>query len=156
MKYFIHIFVIMLFALSLNAQNTWKFSDFKAAHVKQNDTVYVINFWATWCVPCVKELPEFEKSIKSYNQKPVKFYFLSLDFGDNAWKKANNYLDKRSFSFDSFLTTDDNANEWIPIVDESWSGAIPATVIYKGNKKTFHEGKITSAELNEYIDKMLN
>lgn len=140
----------------MSGQETWKFDDFKEQYVQSKDTVYVINFWATWCVPCVKELPIFEKSIQHYNNKPVRFYFLSLDFGDNAWKKANEYLDKRSFSFDSYLTTDDNANEWIPKVDKEWSGAIPATVFYMGNKKQFHEGKITEKQLNQYIEKMLN
>ncbi len=156
MKYFLPISIALILSLNISAQSTWKYSDFKEKFVKQNDTVYVINFWATWCGPCVKELPEFEKSIKSQKGQPVQYYFLSLDFGDNAWKKANDYLDQRSFSFDSYLTSDQNANEWIPMVDKNWSGAIPATVIYKNNKKTFHEGKITATQLNKYIAKMLN
>ncbi len=156
MKYFILNILLFTLVFELSAQRTWEFEKFKDANITSPDTVYVVNFWATWCLPCVKELPEFEKSIQKYNGKPVKFFFLSLDFGDDAWQKANDYLDKKNYSFDSFLITDDNANEWIPMVNKSWSGAIPATVMYKKDQQLFHEGKITYEKLNSMIRKLLN
>lgn len=156
MKYFFITVFIFLSSVSAFSQKIWTFSDFKNHHVKSNDTVYIVNFWATWCGPCVKELPAFEKNFQYYKGQPVKFYFLSLDFGTDAWQKANAYLDKKGYNFNSMLTTDDKANEWIPLVDKSWSGAIPATVIYKGDEKYFHEGTLTEALLKKQIKLMLN
>ncbi len=156
MKYFFIIIITILITFELSAQKAWEFEKFKSSQITSQDTVYVINFWATWCLPCINELPEFEKSIHKFQGKPVSFMFLSLDFGENAWEKANNFLDKKNYSFDSYLITDKNANEWIPIVDKSWSGAIPATVVFKNNKKLFQEGKITAPKLNSMINKLLN
>jgi thiol-disulfide isomerase/thioredoxin len=147
---------MFLNSLNLFSQKIWIYEDFKNQHVQSPDTVYVINFWATWCSPCVKELPAFEKNVQTFKDKPVQFYFLSLDFGGNAHEKANSFLDKNGYSFDSYLTTDKNANEWIPKVDKSWSGAIPATVIYKDQKKYFHEGTLTEETLKNQIQLMFN
>lgn len=156
MRYFSIILIGLVFSINSDAQRVWTFTEFKQNYVSSADTVYVINFWATWCKPCVKELPEFQKAVNKYQNQPVQFYFLSLDFGKNALQKANAFLDRKGYSFNSFLTTDDNADQWIPMVDESWSGAIPATVIYKGNKKVFHEGKITTGQLLRDINQLLN
>ena len=156
MRYFITVGIIFVSSYFAFGQKTWTYVDFKNQYVQSEDTVYVINFWATWCAPCIKELPAFEKNVQVFKNKPVKFYFLSLDFGGNAWQKANTFLDNKGYSFDSFLTTDENANEWIPLVDKSWSGAIPATVIYKGNRKHFHEGTLTESDLKKQIQLMLN
>src|SRR5690606_6809447 len=49
---------------------------------KKNDSIYVINFWATWCKPCIKELPAFEKIASEYADKKVKVLLVSLDFPD--------------------------------------------------------------------------
>jgi thiol-disulfide isomerase/thioredoxin len=149
MKYFIFSIITIFLSLSAFSQRVWTFSEFKTHHIKSDDSIYVVNFWATWCAPCVKELPAFEQNVQHFKGKPVKFYFLSLDFGEDAWQKANAFLDNKGYSFNSLLTTDDNANKWIPLVDKSWSGAIPATVIYKGDKKYFHEGILTESELKK-------
>jgi thiol-disulfide isomerase/thioredoxin len=45
-----------------------------------SDKTYVINFWATWCAPCVKELPYFEEMTKNYSDKNVEVILVSLDF----------------------------------------------------------------------------
>ncbi|PLX17841.1 MAG: hypothetical protein C0599_13200 [Salinivirgaceae bacterium] len=155
MKYFIA-FLITISSLSVFSQKVWTFDEFKQEFINSNDTVYIINFWATWCGPCIKELPAFEANYKNFKNKPVKFYFLSLDFGEDAWQKANAYLDKKGYSFNSHITTDNKANEWIPRVDKSWSGSIPATVIYKGSKKYFHEGMLNEEELKKQIQLMFN
>jgi thiol-disulfide isomerase/thioredoxin len=155
MKYFILILIVLSTFASFG-QKVWKFDEFKKEFIVSEDTIYVVNFWATWCGPCIKELPAFEANYQHFKNKPVKFYFLSLDFGSDAWQKANGYLDKKGYSFDSYLTTDEKANEWIPRVDKSWSGSIPATVIYKGSKKYFHEGMLDEKELKKQIQLMFN
>ena len=47
---------------------------------KQDDKTYVVNFWATWCGPCIKELPYFENINKNYKDQNVEVILVSLDF----------------------------------------------------------------------------
>ena len=69
---------ILLVTLCVNAVQGQKFktfenfNDLEKALVKENDTLYVINFWATWCAPCVKELPHFESYNNENSNKKIK------------------------------------------------------------------------------------
>lgn len=44
------------------------------------DTTFIINFWATWCLPCIKELPNFEKLNNTYQSEKLKIMLVSVDF----------------------------------------------------------------------------
>ena len=57
---------------------------------KENDTLYVVNFWATWCKPCIKELPAFEKINSEYKSQKVKVLMVSLDFPEHMEKQLEN------------------------------------------------------------------
>ena len=101
----------------------------------KNDTTYVINFWATWCKPCVKELPYFEKIAWDYSDKNVKVLLVSLDFPDKIESQVIPFMEKNNIKSEVVLLDDPDANSWIPKVSPDWSGAIPATVIYKNEKR---------------------
>jgi len=119
---------------------------------KKNDTTYVVNFWATWCKPCVKELPAFEKLNKKYESKKVKVILVSLDFPKQLESKVIPFVEDRKIKSQVVLLKDPDANSWIPKVDESWSGAIPATLIYNTNNRKFYERSFTFEDLeNELI-----
>ena len=97
MKYII---TIVLFTASLWAKAqipAYKAKDL-VTRVSNTDTFYVVNFWATWCGPCVKELPEFTKLSNQLAGKPVKILLVSLDFKEAYPKKINTFIEK---SFDS-------------------------------------------------------
>ena len=134
-----------------------KYDDMKGSFIAKNDTVYVVNFWATWCKPCVAELPFFMEAEKAMEDKKVKITFVSLDFSDQLDKRVVPFIEKNKINSRCFLLADQDSNEWIPKVDETWSGAIPATVIYKnGDKKFFLEGSFESkneitALVNRYL-----
>ncbi len=104
-----------------------------------NDTTYVVNFWATWCKPCVAELPYFEQLREQYKNQKVKILLVSLDFSTQIEKKLIPFLEKRALKSTVVVLDDPDANGWIDKVDPKWSGAIPATVIYRGNKRSFYE-----------------
>ncbi|MGB0788033.1 MAG: TlpA disulfide reductase family protein [Marinirhabdus sp.] len=124
---------------------------------KQNDTTYVVNFWATWCKPCVKELPYFEQLNKNYKDRKVKVILASLDFPDQVQKQVIPFIKKRGLKSETVLLDDPGANSWIPKVDSTWSGAIPATVIYKKGVRAFYEKSFTYGELeNELRSGFLN
>lgn len=117
-----------------------------------DDNIHVVNFWATWCAPCVKELPYFEAIHQEYKDKNVKVLLVSLDFN---LKKLNTFLAKNDLKSEQVLLDDPDQNAWIPKVSTKWSGAIPATVIYKKGKRQFYEGSFTKQELEIELQKFI-
>jgi len=114
---------------------------------KKNDSIYVINFWATWCKPCIKELPAFEKLASDYSDKNVKLVLVSLDFPDKLESQVIPFIKKNNIQSEVVLLDDSDANSWIPKVSPQWSGAIPATIIYKKDNRKFYEQSFTFEEL---------
>lgn len=123
---------------------------------QKNDTVYVINFWATWCVPCIKELPYFEKLNQKYKNGKFKMILVSLDFPKMVEKRLLPFIQKNKLQAEVILLNDPDANSWIEKVAKEWSGAIPATIIYKNDKQTFYEQSFTGEELEKVIKSHLN
>lgn len=120
----------------------------------KNDTTYVVNFWATWCAPCVKELPYFEKINADYKNQKVKVVLVSLDFPDKLEKQVIPYVNKNLKS-EVWLLDDADANGWIPKVDKTWTGAIPATIIFNKSNRTFYEHSFTYEELIKEVESIL-
>ncbi len=114
---------------------------------KETDTTYVINFWATWCKPCVEELPAFEKIASNYSDEKVKVLLVSLDFPTKIESQVIPFIKKNNITSEVVLLDDAAANSWIPKVSTAWSGAIPATVIYKKGNRNFYEQSFTFKEL---------
>lgn len=102
-----------------------------------NDTTYLINFWATWCKPCVEELPLIERIHTEDFDDPVQIILISLDFRSQIESKLIPFLEDKQIRSKVVVLDDPDANRWIDKVDPRWSGALPATIIYRGNKKLF-------------------
>ncbi len=155
MKSFITILIILslvpLSATQAQEVAVHDFDSFKAYLNKQNDTTYVINFWATWCIPCVKELPDFEKANEKYQLQKFKMLLVSLDFKSQIESSVIPFIEKKGMASEVVLLSDPNANEWINQVNPSWTGSIPATVIYNKDSYYFHEGSMTFEELDTLI-----
>ncbi len=124
-------------------------------HIRDNG-VYIINFWATWCKPCVAELPYFEKITKNYSDKGVEVVLVSLDMPKKAEKQLIPFLRERKIKSQVVLLDDPKQNKWIPRVSENWSGAIPATVIFNKNKRLFYERSFSYEELEHELKKFIN
>lgn len=114
--------------------------------------ITVVNFWATWCKPCIKELPYFEEVQSKYKSTEVKVILVSLDFPDQK-ERLENFIKKRNLQSEVIFLDDADANSWINKVDTSWSGAIPATIIYNEQKRNFYEKSFTLKELELEIQK---
>ena len=128
------------------------FDEFEPVLHQKNDTTYIINFWATWCGPCVKELPYFEELQAQYADEKVKVVLVSLDFKKKLQSKLVPFLNDRKIASEVIVLLDGKASKWIDRVDPSWSGAIPVTLVRKGEKMVFHETVFHStAELQEIV-----
>jgi thiol-disulfide isomerase/thioredoxin len=130
-----------------------EFSAFESDYLSNlsADTTYVINFWATWCAPCVKELPYFEQLRERNEMKPFKMILVSLDFKSKL-EGVKSLIAKKGIQSEVVLLADGRASEWIDLVDSTWSGAIPATLVIKNNKRYFYEKSYESyKELEEDI-----
>ncbi len=120
-----------------------------------NDTTYIFNFWATYCIPCIKELPFFDQIGKEYASKKVKVVLISMDFKSKINSQVIPFMKKRKVQSSVVLLSDPDANSWINKVDPTWSGALPATLIVKGDKREFHEKSFTYDELQVLTTKFL-
>jgi thiol-disulfide isomerase/thioredoxin len=116
---------------------------------RQTDTIYVINFWATWCAPCVAELPLFEQLSQQIQGKKIKVLLVSIDFKRDLETKLKPFLAKRTLQTPVISLTDSRQQLWIDKVDPNWSGAIPATLIYRNQERRFVEGEFTNFEALE-------
>lgn len=130
---------------------TYSFEELSPRLHQKTDSLYVINFWATWCAPCVKEIPAFEKIQEEYGDQKVKVLFVSLDFPGQIENRLIPFMEEMNMKAEVILLDEVDGNKWIPKVDEEWSGAIPATLIYNSEKRMFYAREFTYEELQHAL-----
>jgi len=147
--------VFLLFAVFLCDSFPLRAQDFviydnieqlQARIARAGDTTLVLNFWATWCKPCVEELPCFDELRDYYGPQNVQVVLISLDFKSQLQKKFIPFLKAQQLSSEVALMADQDLNTWIPLIYEAWDGAIPATLVLKGKKQRFNLGKFENFE----------
>jgi len=119
------------------------------------EQTYVVNFWATWCKPCIKELPYFEDIQVKY-KGDIKVILVSLDFPSKLESQLIPFITDKKIQSQVILLDDPYENEWIPKVDSTWSGALPATLIFNSTKRKFFEQSFSQKELENEIMKFKN
>ncbi|KAF2327933.1 MULTISPECIES: TlpA disulfide reductase family protein [Flavobacterium] len=111
------------------------------------DSTYVVNFWATWCAPCIKELPHFEKLGAEHKSEKVAVLLVSLDFKSKLQSNVIPFVKRKNLKNEVFLLNESNPQEFIDRIDPSWSGSIPATLFIKNDKRKFVESEFTYEQL---------
>lgn len=144
----------------LKAQDTSKvpivgFSYVDSLMQQKGDTTILINFWATWCAPCVHELPYFDSLLTRYAGQKLKVVLVSMDFKRNYQTALLPFLKKNKIQSPVVLMYEPGAGEWITAVDSNWSGAIPATLIFNRDKSRFLEKELTEQELHNLVDSFI-
>jgi len=131
-----------------------KITDLITRTHNNTDTTYIINFWATWCAPCVKELPDFDSINNAYANKKVKVLLVTMDFKEDISTKVIPFIKNKKVKSEVMLLDETNGNYFIPKVFEEWSGALPATLIVnnKYNIKHFFEKKLNYDFLKTEIE----
>ena len=122
-----------------------------------SDTLYVTNFFATWCGPCMQEIPHFRKKMDELAGKPVKFTFVSLDNKTDWASKVSDFADEYELRNHIVLLDGNLLNtSFFKQNFKTWGGeSIPFTLIRKGNKSDETVGSMTEEMLNQKIKKIL-
>ena len=120
-----------------------------------SEKIYIVNFWATWCAPCVKELPYFEQMNSNYSDKNVEVILVSLDFPKKYDSSLKPFIKINELKSKVIALNDPNGNSWIPKISEDWSGSIPATLIFNKNKRKFYEKSFSYDELETEVKQFL-
>lgn len=106
------------------------------SYIKNADHPLVISFWATWCGPCIREIPWMQEAVEKRKDKGVEFILVSLDFADDYPKKLDAFIAEKKFKATQFWLNETNADLFCPKVDPKWEGGIPANLFI--NNKTGH------------------
>ncbi|KFC24166.1 TlpA family protein disulfide reductase [Chryseobacterium sp. FH1] len=153
-------FLLLIFPMMMNAQvqsevSLIKYEDLEKHLQQSKDKFVVLNFWATTCAPCVKELPNFMEVNKEYSQNPdFKMLLVSLDMARDK-EKVLNFIKTKNLTAEVVILDDvKRMNNWIPRFQKDWEGEIPVTLFYKnGEKVFFNNGEMSLQELKTAIDK---
>ena len=152
-KYFSFILSFLLMSFVIQSDLKFKIiqqSDLNKIIQKNKKDIKIINFWATWCVPCVKELPIFEK----INDENIQVHLISLDFKTNYETKVSNMIEKKNLKSNVYWLNESDLNSFYPKINANWKGSIPATLVVFPNGKTkFHQGSLDEESLNKLLEK---
>ena len=123
---------------------------------ERNGKILLLNIWATWCAPCVAEFPDLAKFSQTCDTTAVEVAAISADYPDEVDAKIIPFLRKMSISFPVHVAQFEHQEDFINAVNRSWSGALPATLIYDshGKERFFHVGQQSYADFKHEVDKI--
>ncbi len=133
-----------------------KFEDLQKQINNVSDTTLVVHFWATWCKPCIEELPNYEKLSQEFAKKKVRFLMVSMDFTKDLKDKVEPFITKNKINSEVVLLDEPDYNAWIDEIDKDWSGTIPATLMVNltMRKRIFFEGQANMENFLEQLKEM--
>jgi thiol-disulfide isomerase/thioredoxin len=146
MKKNLLIAVCLIIAGTLNAQEIkrWKMNEL-LQYIQNSDSALIVNFWATFCGPCVEEIPYFQTITEKYKSKKAKLLLVSLDFDENYPNKIAAFAKKHGFTAEIIWLDESKPDEFCPKIDSNWSGAMPAS-LFVNNQRKYR--KFIEAQLN--------
>jgi len=125
--------------------------------IAESKTPLIVNMWATWCVPCVQELPYFQDEVKKYRKDSLQLLLVSLDFKEAFPEGIMKFMNKRKITAPVVWLDETNADYFCPKIDAKWSGSIPATLFInnKTGYRNFVEAQISHDKLKQEIRAVL-
>jgi thiol-disulfide isomerase/thioredoxin len=140
--------------LSAQSVSSIKADDLLSRLKDGGDTTFVVNFWATWCAPCVRELPQFEALNSDTSLAKLKVLLVSLDFKRDYDTRLVSFLQKKGIKSEVLFMNESDANSWVPKINIDWSGVIPATWVVNHSKgiSEFKSSELEDDELREWVN----
>jgi thiol-disulfide isomerase/thioredoxin len=146
------------FASMTDAQqvSVWKAADLKTA-LDTATVPTIFNFWATFCRPCIAELPYFQAAADQYKSSGVRLVLVSLDVKEAFPKKVEAFVKKRGLTSPVVFLDEPSAGIFVPLIHRTWSGAIPASLfIYRQRGyRRFFDDELSRSKLDREIRNML-
>jgi thiol-disulfide isomerase/thioredoxin len=119
--------------------------------------VFAINFWASWCKPCVNEFPALVKLNKNYNSRNFNLIFISLDFKEEVSTKLLPFLKINDVDYTTYYLDTNSPEEIMDYLNKKWDGGIPATFIFdkSGKLQNFILGEHSYEFFEKEIQKLI-
>jgi len=156
-----YITILLLGLLSLQAEcqqgqvRKWKITDLEA-YIARADHPVIVNFWATFCVPCNKEIPYFQSTAAKYQQQGVELILVSLDLPDYYPGRIATFAGKQGYHATLAWLNETDADYFCPRVDKRWTGGIPSS-LFINNKihyRRFYDRQLTEPQVGLAIKEM--
>ena len=132
------------------------FAEVEPLFRQQDGRTYVVNFWATWCRPCIKELPLFERLDRETDNDELQVLLVGLDKAENVPTRVNDFVRNHPLTLPTVAFTDNFYDGWIYKVDPAWQrSSIPVTLVYRNGQRYLNRGQISSyAELEGLVGRV--
>ena|SRR5882724_2704620 len=146
--------LLMVISIAALSQESIKLAELQRL-ISEGDQIKVINFWATWCAPCVKEIPYFEKL--NEQNKNVSVLLVSMDYDlDPNPAKVKKFVERKKLQTKVVIITEENPSSWIDKLDKEWSGALPATLVVNpiNKKRKLIQGELKEGELEKIVEEV--
>jgi thiol-disulfide isomerase/thioredoxin len=151
--------LFLLFSSQLKAQTIqkWKIEDVVNSFSQKTDSVYVVNFWATFCRPCLDEMPNLIAITDKYKAQKVSLLFVSLDLPSYYPDKIAAFAVKNNVHNKMVWLDEDDAGHFGPPIDKSWIGDMPATIFVnaKTGYKAFLQEELTPEKFEAELQKAI-
>jgi thiol-disulfide isomerase/thioredoxin len=157
LKLFI-IVLLIFFTGTINAQEVKAVKVTELAKtIKESKTPLIVNFWATFCVPCIQEIPYFQQLVQQYRSKNVSLIFVSLDLKKAYPIEVNKWAKKLNLVFPVVWLDETNADYFCPKIDTSWTGGMPSSLLVNNatGYHKFYEEQLSREKLEKEIQAML-
>jgi thiol-disulfide isomerase/thioredoxin len=117
----------------------------------------VVNFWASWCQPCIHEIPWFEKNINADKSGNIKLILVSLDYGSDYPKVLTDFVKQQGYTSTVLWLNETDPGSFCPKIDAKWDGAIPATIMVNNKKKykQFYLQQLPEAKLQQALQQLV-
>lgn len=154
MKKWFSILVFILFVVIAHGQEVKKvkITDLEKM-IAESKTPLIVNFWATWCKPCLEEIPYFLEEAKLHKNDSLQLVLVTLDMKDAYPDQIKKTIAKRKITVPVQWLNETNADYFCPKIDPKWSGAIPASLFInnKTGYRKFFEEQLTHEDLKKEI-----
>jgi thiol-disulfide isomerase/thioredoxin len=134
----------------------WKVTDLET-YIARADHPLIINFWATFCVPCNKEIPYFQSTVEKYKQQGVELILVSVDLPDYYPARIAAFAGKQGYHATLAWLNETDADYFCPRIDKRWTGGIPSSLFVnnKTHYRRFYDRQLTEPQVELAIKDLL-